>query len=318
MSDSDNTLLPKKLQHAKVITESRYNFSVIEKRCYYLVLEDLRKKNNNYEKTLFEDLVVRIPHYKLEKAGDKHRKVYRSLETLRDKSIFIEDKNKKMTVGFINYVEYDKNSRTYEVGISHKILPYLLDLVTHVYTSFDMVIVMSLKSEYSQRFYELCSQYRKLGKFFKSEDDLRKMFKLENKYKNPYDLKLRTIIKAQKELKNLYDTGQSDIYFTFRPKEKEGKRELSWWFDIHDKKKVVGDLEYEDLHILGQQVKLALNRYFQNDKKYVKRVIDNIMLHPDKIPEVAKKLEKTINKYPNNVEVAKVTRTFLKDDFNID
>lgn len=318
MSDSDNTLLPKKLQHAKVITESRYNFSVIEKRCYYLVLEDLRKKNDNCEKTLFEDLVVRIPHYKLEKAGDKHRKVYRSLETLRDKSIFIEDENKKMTVGFINYIEYHKESRVYEIGVSNKILPYLLDLVNHVYTSYDMVIVMSLKSEYSQRFYELCSQYRKLGKFFKSEDDLRKMFKLEDKYPSTYNFKLRTIEKAQKELRELYDAGQSDIYFTYRVKDKEGKRELSWWFNIHDKKKVVGDLEYEDLHILGQQVKSALNRYFQNDKKYVKRVIDDIMLNPDKIPEVAKKLERTAKSYPNNVEVAKVVRTFLKNDFNID
>lgn len=318
MSDSKKTISSKKLQHAKVITESRYNFNVIEKRCYYLVLEELRKKHSNVSKNLFDDLVVKMPHFHLEKAGDKHRKVYKSLETLRDKTIHIEDKNKKMTVGFINYVEYDKNSRTYEVGISHKILPYLLDLVTHVYTSFDMVIVMSLKSEYTQRFYELCSQYRKLGKFFKSEEELRAMFKLENKYKSTYDFKKHTIIKAQNELKKLYDAGQSDICFTFRPKEKEGKRELSWWFDIHDKKKVVGDLEYEDLHILGQQVKLALNRYFPKDKKYVKRVIDDIMLNPDKIPEVAKKLERTAKNYSNNTAIAKIARTFLRDDFNIE
>lgn len=314
---SDSKSINKLLYHANVMTESRYNFSVIEKRCYYLVLEQLRKNHSNTSKNLFNDLIVRMKHTSLEKAGDKHKKVYKSLENLREKKIYIEDDDKKLTTGFINYLQYDKRTKIYEVGVSHKLLPYLLDLVNHVYTSYDMVIVMSLKSEYSQRFYELCCQYRKLNRFFKTEEQLRKMFKLEDKYPSTYNFKLRTIDAAQKELQELYDAGQSDIYFTYRVKDKEGKKELSWWFDIHDRKKIVDNHSYKDLTTIAYNLKLHLNNYFPRDKKYVKRVYDAVLLNPDLIPPIAKKIHTIIEKYKSKTDVAKIIRFALSEDFDI-
>lgn len=38
---------------------------------------------------------------------------------------------------------------------------------------------------------------------------------------------------AQKELETVFNEGQSDLYFTYRIKDKDGRKILSYWFDIH-------------------------------------------------------------------------------------
>lgn len=308
------------LRQDNALTESRYNFTAIEKRCYYLVLEEIRKRHiekpEKIQKDLFNDLIVKIDYKKLERAGDNHTKVYKSLQSLRDKEIYIETTEKKLTTGYINYVEYNKTTRIYEVGVTHKILPFLVELAEK-YTSYNLVVAMSLKSEYSQRFYELCCQYRALGKFFQSEEQLRKMFMLENKYKSTYDFKNRTIIKAQEELKALYDNNESDLYFDFEVKEKEGKKEISWWFNIHDRLKPKNvNVEYSDIYATSHSLKLQLNKYFPRDKKYIQRVVNSMQMKPDIIIKLSEKVNRIITKYDKN-EVPKLIRFALKEDFEI-
>lgn len=309
----------KEIKHDNALTESRYSFSPVEKRCYYLILEKIRRdfiETERGQKDLLNDFIIKIDAKDLEKAGDNHTKVFKSLQSLREKEIYIETKTTKLTTGYINYVEYHKKNKTYEVGVTHKILPYLVELANE-YTSYNFVVAMSLKSEYSQRFFEMCCQYRNKGKFFKSEDQLRKMFMLENKYKSTYDFKKYTIKRAEKELKTLFDENQSDIYFTTDVKEKEGKKEVSWWFTIHDRVKPKGaKIDYKQTYSISHQTKLLLNRYFPRDKKYIERVTNEMQLNPPIIEELAEKLQRIIKKYPSE-EVPKVIRMALKVDFEI-
>lgn len=307
------------LKHDNAITGSRYNFSAVEKRCYYLVLEQVRKthiEGKRGQKDLFDDLIVKIKAKDLERAGDNHTKVYRSLQTLREKQIYIETEDKKLSTGYLNYVEYDKKTNVYEVGVTHKIMPYLVELAEQ-YTSYNLVVAMSLKSEYSQRFYELCCQYRGKGKFYKSESQLRNMFMLENKYKNTYDLKNRTILTAQKELESLYNEKQSDLYFTVEAKDKDGKRELSWWFTIHDRLKPKDvKISYDDVYSVSHRLKLDLNKYFPRDKKYIQRVVNEMQLKPDIIVKLSEKVNRIIKNYPKQ-DVPKLIRFAMADDFGI-
>lgn len=60
---------------------------------------------------------------------------------------------------------------------------------------------------------------------------------LEDKkgYDNSSNFKTKVLDVAQKELKEAYDKGQSDLYFDYQVKDKQGRKILSWFFFIHTK-----------------------------------------------------------------------------------
>ena len=106
--------------------------------------------------------------------------------------------------------------------VSKEVLPYYVELAQN-FTSYSMTVAIALKSTFSQRFYELCCQYRNAGFFFYTVEKLREMFMLENKYKRGCDFKRRVLDDPQKELRELYNTGLCDLYFEFEPKTYKSK-----------------------------------------------------------------------------------------------
>lgn len=70
-----------------------------------------------------------------------------------------------LSIGFVNYVKHIKNKSYFEVQVSKEVLPYYVELAQN-FTSYSMTVAIALKSTFSQRFYELCCQYRNAGFFF--------------------------------------------------------------------------------------------------------------------------------------------------------
>ena len=54
------------------------------------------------------------------------------------------------------------------------------------------------------------------------------MFMLAKKYKRGCDFKRRVLEDPQKELRELYNAGQCDLYFEFEPKSYKGKEAVSY------------------------------------------------------------------------------------------
>lgn len=121
-----------------------------------------------------------------------------------------EKTGKLIQVAWLSAVVYEKNSGIIELEFSPHLKPYLLNL-KGFYTKYKLHNVLAMKSKYSPRLYELLklNEYQKKG-FSIHIDELRKLFKAENVYKNYNDFKKKVIIKAQEELE-LY----SDIRFEF-------------------------------------------------------------------------------------------------------
>ena len=121
-----------------------------------------------------------------------------------------EETGKLIQVAWLSAVVYEKNSGVIELEFSPHLKPYMLNL-KGFYTKYKLHNVLSMKSKYSPRLYELLklNEYQKKG-FSVHIDELRKLFKAENVYKNYNDFKKKVIIKAQEELE-LY----SDIRFEF-------------------------------------------------------------------------------------------------------
>lgn len=79
-------------------------------------------------------------------------------------------------------------------------------------------IVFGCKNKYTQRIYMFISSWRSKGGTIIQTIDLRKMLRLEDKYKNFRQFIQRVLDPAQKELEDLAKRGYSDCYFTYNKK----------------------------------------------------------------------------------------------------
>ena len=152
------------LRQGNPLTESRYKFSNYEKNAFYVVVKQVRRDYVEREppRTEFENMRVKIPKSALSEIGDEdHTKEARqALRNLRNKTIEFEDEEGNwLYCGFINQAKYIAKEKVYEVEVSRDLMPYLVELSRH-YTEYSLLVAISLKSIYSQRFYELCCQYR--------------------------------------------------------------------------------------------------------------------------------------------------------------
>ncbi|EPW32988.1 hypothetical protein SAG0068_10375, partial [Streptococcus agalactiae CCUG 44050] len=169
--------------------------------------------------------------------------------------------------------------------------------------------------KWAQRFYELCCQYRKIGKFGKTIDQLRQMFMLEEKYPLLTDLKKYVINKAQKELKEAYDNNQCDVWFDYKQTGKGADAHFD--FFIKSKESEVKQKElWEDLHKQVRAIVLILRSVFKKDPKYIERVVHDFELEPNKITKVFGKVMEAQKDF-KGAELAKILRWTLKTDFGM-
>ena len=202
------------------------------------------------------------------------------------------------------------------MDVSRDILPYLVELASN-FTSYDFTIAVTLKSIYSQRFYELCCQYRNRSNktFFLELDKLREIFYLEDKYPNTAHLRQFVIDVAQTELKELYDKGECDLWFDYRVKDTKGRKILSYFFQIHTKEDE-RSVDYNNAMQVVAGIRDLISPFFLRDKKFVTRVITAVQLNPAIGKDLLDKLRSKINDYSRE-EIAPIFRFILREDYNI-
>ena len=313
------------LCHDNALTESRYNFNRIEKNCLYKIIEQVRNEyveGSTKENGDFQNMHITMPSNVLEDIADKkHKKdAHDALIKLRkrDFEIWKED-GSWFNCGFVNWCEYDAQNKVYKVEVSSRIMPYLVELARH-YTTYSLTVAITLKSVYSQRFYEMCCQYRNriendgLAGFHKTQQQLRTMFCLEDKYPLNADFNRNVINRAQAELKASYDKKQCDLYFDVNIKGRGS--EMCYDFKIHTREQSERQKQvFEDCRKKWISVQQEL--VVQRDPKFVQRVMKQLDFHPNLIDPVLGKLMKAKQEL-KGADLAKLLRFILKEDFNLD
>jgi plasmid replication initiation protein len=312
-----------KLYQSNVLTESRYNVNRIQKNCLYKIIEKVRQDYIENQKDRYENLHVTLPPSVLEDITDKKHKqdAHDALVALRKRDVEIHyEDGSWLNCGFINWAKWNTKENLYKIEVSSEIMPFLVDLARQ-YTSYSLTVAMSLKSVYSQRFYELCCQYRNriendgIPGFHKTQQQLREMFCLEDKYPLNADFNKRVIQKAQTELKTMYDAKQCDLYFNVNIKGR-GK-DMCYDFKICTREKSVqqqeafNDTRKKWLYIQGQMTNI-----FKKDTKLVQRISKTLDFNPNLIEPVFTKLQRLEKEY-KGAELAKILRYVLKNDFEI-
>lgn len=305
------------LAQSNVLTNARYNFTKIEKRAVYFILAEVRKQfiENEGQRDLFSDLVVTLKTETLKRGISDLKEVYKALRSLRQKSIWIEDENRVLEIGYINYFEHEKKSESLEVQVSKKLLPYLVELAEQ-YTTYSLTVAIGLTSQYSQRFYEYCSQFKTTGFLYLTIDDLRYQMMIENKYERYALLKSRVIDVAQKELEKTFKDNESELYFVYK-EDRIGRTVKGLKIKIITKKDA-------DRKVLSQtdmifHLRNWLNAWFMTAKKpknktWVDNVIKEIQLNSEKIELLYKRLEKMQEKEEARTFPA-YARYIIEEDF---
>ena len=81
------------LAQANALTQSRYDFNVIEKRCLYQIIREVRRQfidTNTGQRDLFDNMRITLTPQMLEGLGDKKKQVYDSLVRLRKRDVEID------------------------------------------------------------------------------------------------------------------------------------------------------------------------------------------------------------------------------------
>lgn len=304
------------LHQANSLTQARYNFSVVEKRAVYFIIREVRKKyiEKDGPRDLFDDLIIHLDTNSLQKSDSSLREVYNALKELRRKSIWIEDKDSVLELGYINYFHHQKHNSFVEVQVSHKLLPFLVELAEQ-YTSYNLAVAISLKTKYGQRFYEYCSQFRNSGFFVINVADLRSKLMLGSSYPRYALLKKYVIEPAKKELKTLYDNRSSDLYFSYSEVRK-GRSVLQLKFYIHIiNSEINNKMSIDDkMYYVKQKLYLWLSaKNKPKNKEWISVVVNHLLLNPDKTHTLYNRLLSITNKEPTKNHAA-LARHIIEED----
>jgi len=306
------------LSQSNLLTQARYDYTKVEKRAVYLIIQEVRKQfiiSNNGQKDLFDDLIINMSTQTLKGSESELRDIYKSLRGLRKKDIYLEDDEQVLCVGYINYFKHKKGSEVLEVQVSHTILPYLVELAEQ-FTTYSLAVAIALKNKYSQRFYEYCSQWKSTGFMVLPIEDLRHQMMLEDKYPRYALLKTYVIEPAKKELKKLYDKNECDLYFTYT-EEKIGRTTDRLLITIHSKEvdEATKDMKPEDylFHVRNWLNTWLYTSKRPKNKEWVEKVVTYLQLHPDKIEPLYVRLAKMVRKEPNSNHAA-LARHIIEED----
>lgn len=308
------------LAQDNLLTQSKQNFKVIEKRCLYKIIHEVRRQyidTNKGQKDLFGDMMIEIKPEELAQLGDEAKDVFNALRDLRNRDVVIQNDEVDVATGWILEAKYYKRKNLYSVKVSGEILPYLVELASN-FTAYDLTVAITLKSTYSQRFYEFCSQYKNRNNktFFYSLEKLRKMLMLEDKYTLTADFRRNVLEVARKELKEAYDNGQCDLWFEYAVKDTDKRKILSYFFFIHTREDENRTTDYQTVEACIARITSILTAFFPRDKKLIKRVQTEIRLRPDIAMELVEKLDKKVLDYDRK-DIPPIIRFVLNQDYGI-
>lgn len=325
--------LPVKISMANPLVQAKYDFDLIEKRCLYQIIKNVRKNYVETDKprTTFDDMVIYMTPEELDECvggRDNRTKAYKSLRKLQQRQLEIENEEEWIVTSWITRTRHEKKKDLYEVKVDGCILPYLVELAAN-FTTLELTAALSFKSVYSQRFYELCSQYRnRPGKsFFLTVKQIRGLFNLGDpdidekaKYADSGALRQFVIDVAQKEIHTAYNENKNlvDMWFDYRVKEtggRTGRTILSWYFFIHTRE---DERNFDVQEVVKNRTRIngILSTWLKKDKKFIAHVLNAIDHNPDLAQPILTKLTNIMNKYDKE-GIPKIIRYVMNEDFDI-
>lgn len=216
--DIEKKYMNKDIIQSYILTTAKYDFSVYEKRILYRLVEliqaEFEKKKLNIKYTIEENLwgnkkfTMPIKHFLKSHDDKNYERIKKAFKDLEDKVFEYEDDEIWETIRIVYKPYINKRSESIIFEIAPKIYNALLDF-SKEFRQYELEIAMSFKSIYSMRFYQLISNKKDPVSY--SIDELKEMFKIQEKYNVISAFRRRIIEPSQNELNE-----KSPYTFTYK------------------------------------------------------------------------------------------------------
>lgn len=198
----------KEVLQSYILTTAKYDFTIYEKRIMYrqieieqeLLLGQSIKPGVIIETNLWKDKKYTIPVNWLLPNGEKdknHAQVKKAFEALISKKIIYETPDAIEGFPLIQRFKVDKRGETVTWQVPHEIVDVIVNFAKG-FRKYELKTAMEFESVYAMRFYELLSGQKNPLTY--TIEQLKDMFKIQDKYKLTADFLRYVIEPAKKEL----------------------------------------------------------------------------------------------------------------------
>lgn len=188
-----------KAREPLILLLSKIEFSVLERRVYWIVLSQI-EQGFNVSSDLFQSLKFEIPISDLKETNRQRIKdLVKKIPTrMISKSDYVDD----VFEAFVPfpYAKYDGKKGFLELVMLAQVVPYFMELKKG-YSEFEIMAALSLTSEYSQRLYPLLSSWKDKGKWLNVDVEHLKDLLGATHYSSFGNFKQRVLDVAQKEMR---------------------------------------------------------------------------------------------------------------------
>lgn len=250
-----------------VFTESRQEFTELEKKIVTLVVNQIGHLSLKGSPKIGSDMVFRVPFLELTKTNN-HSKIADAAESLQSKRlIYRNDKTHQLDIITpFPRIRFDliDGQRFIELTMFSAVVPHFAELGQR-YTKYDIDVMLSLSSVYSQRMFEIVSMYYNRGQyqFSYAVERLMEMLNCPEQY-TFNDLRKNSLLIAQRELQQ-----KAGINLDWIPSRKVGKKivELSFTIKTHQQLALDG-VKQDQLVINQMSINEAVTMAWQLMKSY--------------------------------------------------
>ena len=213
-----------------VFTESRQEFTELEKKIVTLVVNQIGHLSLKGDTKVGGDMVFRVPFLELTKTNN-HSKIADAAESLQSKRlIYRSDKTHQLDIITpFPRIRFDliDGQRVIELTMFSAVVPHFAELGQR-YTKYDIDVMLSLSSVYSQRMFEIVSMYYNRGQFqfTYTVSRLMEMLNCPDQY-TFNDFRKNSLLISQRELQR-----KANINLDWVPSRKEGKKIVELTFTI--------------------------------------------------------------------------------------
>ncbi|PMD92553.1 RepB family plasmid replication initiator protein [Siphonobacter sp. BAB-5405] len=289
------------------ITESKQQFSELEKRIVVMIINQIRNVKDYQEG---QNLRFTIPITELAKSNN-YRKLYQAAKSLTDKKILYEDFSNPKAPSFASLVPFplvrtvnEDGRNLLEITMLANVVPQFIELGSR-YTKYSIDVMLSLESVYSQRIYELMMMYYNRGQrvFTYSVDKLKFMLNCPDSY-NFKEIQRWALKVAQAELFN-----KANIIFEYVPSKKDRKKILELEFTIKSFMDVATEAVEEEMDSFYQASEtnkyLVARNLLETQYTFTQQQIEEILSFPEKL----EKFVKVNSEIENGKIVVKTSKT---------
>lgn len=218
------------------------------------------------------------------KDQSKYNEIPKQTRELMGNVLTFKTDKKIIQVPFLNYCEYEFGAGIMRVQFHPYLKPFYLYLgKENPYTKYELKNILTLKSIYSIRIYELLKQFEKIGFRTIEINKLREIFQIEpSEYIRYNDFKRFVLLQAQKELPL-----KTDITFEFE-EIKEKRKVVAIKFNVRKTNKIAAVNEAQEKTIdkdLRLIMEITNNEFGEKTAILFKKLSNGDISHIQKLYE---------------------------------